>query len=179
VDALRGDLVSIRPLTLDDAGALLDLRVRNNDFLAEWEPRRPADWLTPKVQRADLRRSEDLWAADRGFHFAIVHDGSLVGRIALNEVVRGSFQNAYLGYWIDEASGGNGYATDAVRLILRFAFDEARLHRVQAAVMPRNAASIRVLEKAGFRREGIAARYLRIADAWEDHILFARTAEDR
>ena len=93
----------------------------------------------------------------------------------LNAVVRGVFQNAYLGYAVAEAANGRGYATQAVREATRIGFGELGLHRIQAAVIPRNAGSVRVLEKAGFRREGFAERYLLINGTWEDHILFAVT----
>src|SRR5207342_3877462 len=115
--------------------------------------------------------------ADRRYAFGIFAP-ALVGRVALNEVVRGVFGNAYLGYFVDEAVNGRGYATEAVRLAVRFAFAEASLHRVQAAVVPRNTASVRVLEKAGFREEGYAERYLCINGVWEDHRIFAITSED-
>jgi ribosomal-protein-alanine N-acetyltransferase len=96
----------------------------------------------------------------------------------LSNVSRGAWQNATLGYYIDEAHTGRGYATDAVRLSLQFAFGSASLHRVQAAVLPRNVASRRVLEKAGFSREGRSTKYLQINGAWEDHEMFAVTRED-
>ena len=115
----------------------------------------------------------------RGLPFAIVEDGELAGAVNLSGIVRGVFENAYLGYWVDGARGGRGVATEAVRLAVLHAFDEAGLHRVQAAVIPRNAASVRVLEKVGFRAEGLALRYLRIAGRWEDHRLFALTSEER
>jgi ribosomal-protein-alanine N-acetyltransferase len=102
----------------------------------------------------------------------------LVGRVALSNVSRGAWQNATLGYYIDEAHNHRGYATDAVRLALRFAFASAGLHRVQAAVLSRNVASRRVLEKAGFTREGRSTKYLQINGVWEDHEMFAVTAED-
>jgi ribosomal-protein-alanine N-acetyltransferase len=104
----------------------------------------------------------------------------MVGTITLSMVVRAAWQNAMLGYWVARASGGRGYATAAAGQAVAFALGERELglHRVQAAVMPRNAASIRVLEKNGFRREGLAERYLRIAGRWEDHLLFALTAEE-
>ena len=92
--------------------------------------------------------------------------------------MRGAWQNATLGYWVDEGSGGRGHATRAVRLTLAFAFEHVGLHRVQPAVIPRNARSNRVVEKAGFRLEGRAARYLRIAGVWEDHDIYAMTAEE-
>ena len=106
-------------------------------------------------------------------------DGTLVGRVALNHVSRGAWQNANLGYFVDRDHGGRGIATEAVRLTLVFAFGTLALHRVQAAVMPGNAASIRVVEKNGFRREGLARRFLEINGRWEDHLLFALTSEDR
>jgi len=93
-------------------------------------------------------------------------------------VLRGAFQNAYLGYWIDGERQGRGLTTEAVVAATSFAFEAAGLHRVQAAVMPRNLASQRVLEKAGYRREGVAERYLCIAGRWEDHQIFALTAEE-
>jgi ribosomal-protein-alanine N-acetyltransferase len=105
-------------------------------------------------------------------------DSTIIGRVALGGVLRGAFQNAYLGYWIDVEHQGRGLMTETLRAATSFAFASAGLHRVQAAVMPRNAASQRVLEKAGYRREGIALRYLCIAGQWEDHLIFAMTAEE-
>jgi len=102
----------------------------------------------------------------------------VVGRITLSSVVLGAWRNANLGYWVARDRGGRGYATEAVALAVRYAFEDAGLHRVQAAVMPRNAPSIRVLEKNRFRPEGLAARYLQIHRAWEDHLLFAVTREE-
>jgi ribosomal-protein-alanine N-acetyltransferase len=93
-------------------------------------------------------------------------------------VVRGAWQNANIGYFLDEARGGLGYATWAVREALAFAFGWANLHRVQAAIMPRNVRSIRVAEKTGFHKEGLAQRYLRINSVWEDHRIYAITSEE-
>jgi ribosomal-protein-alanine N-acetyltransferase len=104
--------------------------------------------------------------------------GGVIGRVALGGVLRGAFQNAYLGYWIDVAKQGFGLMPEAVRAATTFAFRGVGLHRVQAAVMPRNSRSLRVLEKVGYRREGLALRYLSIAGSWEDHVLFAVTAEE-
>ncbi len=103
---------------------------------------------------------------------------SIIGRIALTGVMRGAFMSAHLGYWIDEEHQRRGYMTEAVRAVVRFAFDVLGLHRVQAAVMPHNAASLRVLEKLGFRKEGESPRYLQIAGKWADHAVFAVTAEE-
>ncbi len=92
--------------------------------------------------------------------------------------MRGPWRNATLGWWTSADAVGRGHATAAARLVLRFAFEHAGLHRVQPAIIPRNTPSIRVAEKAGFRREGTALRYLEIAGRWEDHDIFAMTAEE-
>jgi [ribosomal protein S5]-alanine N-acetyltransferase len=102
----------------------------------------------------------------------------LIGRIALSNVVRGAWQNATLGYFLDQTHNGKGYTSLAVSLVLKFAFTTAELHRVQAGVMPRNLPSIRVLEKNGFRQEGLSLRYLQINGNWEDHLMFAQTREE-
>ncbi len=103
---------------------------------------------------------------------------AVIGRVALGGVMRGAFLNAHLGYWIDVDHQGRGHTTEAVAEVVSFAFRVAGLHRVQAAVMPRNAASLRVLAKVGFRKEGESSRYLQIAGKWEDHYLLALTKEE-
>lgn len=177
---LRGGLVAIRPFEPHDAEALLDLRLRNRDFFAPYEPSSVvvAQTVTEQLARLEAERTE--WESDRGYVFGIftLDDGALVGRIALSHVTRGGWQNAVLGYYVDETANGKGYATDAARLAMWFAFDHAGLHRLQAGVMPRNQRSIRVLEKAGFRHEGLSPRYLEINGVWEDHELFAITREE-
>jgi ribosomal-protein-alanine N-acetyltransferase len=178
VNAPPGDPVEIRPLVVQDAEQMLALALRNRAHLESWEPLRDETWFTLEAQSSAIERAVELRESGRGYRFAIVAGARIVGAVGLNEVVRGAFENAYLGYWVDVGSTGRGYATQGVRLAVGFAFEEAQLHRVQAAVMPRNAASIRVVEKVGFRREGHALRYLRIAGVWEDHHLFALTREE-
>ena len=179
-DRLEGERVAIRAFTRGDVDELTDLRVRNRVFLTPWEPRRTETFYAPAGQRAEIERDRQEWAADRTYAFAIVEagTGAMRGRIALANVVRGAWENATLGYFVDEACGGRGLASEAVALTLRFAFGPCRLHRVQAAVMPHNARSRRVLEKNGFRREGFSPRYLRLDGAWRDHDLFAITVEE-
>lgn len=168
-------MIRIRPLSAGDAAELLEVRARNRAHLEPWEPLRDASFYTLAGQVAAADAAVTAREAGRAFPFVIEHEGRIVGGVNLNEVVRGVFQNAYLGYWVDGACGGRGFATEAVRQAVAFAFGEARLHRVQAAVIPRNATSIRVLEKTGFRDEGLALRYLQIAGVWEDHRIFAVT----
>lgn len=101
-----------------------------------------------------------------------------VGEVNLSAVQRGPFQNAYLGYWVDEALAGNGYVPESVVVVLRFAFEVLDLHRAQVSIIPRNYPSRRVVEKLGLRDEGTALRYLEIAGVWEDHVRYAITAEE-
>jgi len=132
------------------------------------------------VSRAVLRHRRE-WKRGQAFVLVITpraDDRRIVGRIALGGVLLGAFRNAYLGYWIDGEHQGRGMMTEAVRATTAFAFDAVGLHRVQAAVMPSNVASQRVLAKIGYRQEGLAARYLCIAGKWEDHLLFAVTREE-
>jgi [ribosomal protein S5]-alanine N-acetyltransferase len=168
----------IRLLELDDAEALLEIRWRCRPYLEPWEPAREPGFYTLAGQRETVRGALREYEAGRAVPFAVIEGGELVGCVTLSAIVRGVFQNAYIGYWIDEARAGRGLATEGVRLAVAHAFGEEGLHRVQAAVIPLNAASIRVLEKAGFREEGLARRYLRIAGVWDDHLLFALTRED-
>ena len=177
---LRGTRTSIRPFERDDAEALFALRDRNRDFFAPYEPTSVfvASSVEGQIARLETERAD--WDADRGYPFGIydLATGDLVGRVALSHVVRGGWQNAVLGYFVDQERNGNGYATEAARLAVRFAFEHAGLHRLQAGVMPRNQRSIRVLEKAGLRYEGTSPRYLEIKGVWEDHALYAITREE-
>ena len=167
-------------MTHDDAEALLSLRARNREFLQPLEPWRPDGFLTLSAQRGDIEWAIRQRQAGLSFPFGIFeHEtGALVGRLTLANVVRAAWQNCTVGYFVDESTNGRGYATEAVHLASGFAFEEASLHRVQAAVMPRNAPSIRVVEKNGFRFEGLAKRYLQINNVWEDHNIYALTSEE-
>jgi [ribosomal protein S5]-alanine N-acetyltransferase len=177
---LAGERIALRAFAPGDVSELTALRVRNREFLGPWEPRRSEGFFTEAGQRAEIERDRHEWAADRTYAFAIVErdGGAMRGRIALANVVRGAWENATLGYFVDQAVGSRGYATEAVSLALDFAFGPCRLHRVQAAVMPKNARSRRVLEKNGFRHEGFSPRYLRLDGDWRDHDLFAITIEE-
>ena len=172
------DTVRLLPVTLDDAAALQDLAIRNRAYLEPWSPARDDEWYGLSQQQERLRSDVEEHANALAYHFKVVAGDHIAGRLDLSNVVRGVWQNANLGYWVGEAHRNRGYATAAVRAALTFAFREAGLHRVQAAVMPRNQPSLRVVTKAGFRREGVAERYLLINGRWEDHVIYAITAED-
>ena len=172
---------AIRPFVRGDLEALLALRLSNRDFMAAYEADRSDAFFTRAGQAREIALDTEAWAAGAGYALAIVDRRAgdrLVGRVALSNVVRGPWQNATMGYWVDLAANGRGHATDAVYLTCQFAFEHAGLHRVQPAIMPRNARSRRVVEKVGFRHEGTAVRYLKIAGVWEDHDIYALTREE-
>ncbi|MDI2127743.1 GNAT family N-acetyltransferase [Yinghuangia seranimata] len=162
-----------RPLTIDDVPVLTDLVVRNREFLAPWDPLRTDDYYTRDAQLALVRDTLDDQAAGR-LHARVILDaaGDMVGRITLNGIVRGALQSGAMGYWVSEHANGRGLASAAVRETLRVAFDDLRLHRVQAETLTHNAGSQRVLERNGFTRFGLAPQYLRIAGRWQDFVMY-------
>ena len=170
------------PRTTDVAEIRRLLRA-NHEHLKPWNPAPPPGEdpsSITEISKTVLRQRRE-WKLGRGYVFMVAereHPTAFIGKIALSGIMRGAMYGAYLGYWMSEDVQGQGYVTEALRAVLDFAFGPAGLHRVQAAIMPRNARSLRVIEKLGFRREGYAERYLQIAGKWEDHIVFARTREE-
>ena len=179
---LRGRRLVLRPLTLDDFDEWREVRRRCHHWLTKWEPRRiPGQPDTVEDRQAFAARCSARMREIQlgtGYRFGIFIDGGFAGEINLNSIHRGAHQSAYVGYWIDERHAGRGYMPEAVVVVLRFAFEELALHRLQISIIPRNQASRRVVEKLGIRDEGIAQRYLEINGVWEDHIRYAITAEE-
>jgi ribosomal-protein-alanine N-acetyltransferase len=162
-----------RLVALDDAAALAAVIAESRDFLAPYEPHRDAGYATEEGQRALLGDALRQHGQGRTVpHVVLDEAGEVVGRITLGDIVRGPFQSCHLGYWVAERAGGRGLGTAAVREVLRVAFEETGLHRVQAATLVDNLRSQRVLAKCGFTPIGVAPRYLRIAGRWQDHLLF-------
>jgi len=174
-----GDLY-IRFLDMTDVQAHYELRLRNRKFLTPFEPAMTDDHFTMEAQRDLIAQYVKDREEGTRYSFGIFlrDTDELIGRITLSNVVRGIWQNATIGYFLDEAHNGKGCTTAAFRLVLDYAFGTLRLHRVQAGVMPCNTPSIRVVEKVGMRFEGCALRYLQINGVWEDHNLYAITAEE-
>jgi ribosomal-protein-alanine N-acetyltransferase len=157
-----------------------ELRARSRDHLTPWEPVWQRDELTRSAYRRRVRHYHREAREDLGYAFLIFSDGEdrLLGGLSLSNVRRGVTQAAVLGYWLGLPFVRQGYMTAAVAAIAAYTFEELHLHRLEAATMPNNATSIRVLERNGFRREGIARRLLKINGVWEDHVLHALVAED-
>jgi len=169
------------PVAADEAG-FVEMVLSSADAWAPWIPKVDAS-LTPAARfRREMERAR--LGAEAGTHLRLLAslDGEIVGLFALNDIVRGAFENGYAAWQVSARQMGRGVGTEGVHALLAAAFDEAPrgvgLHRVQANIMPANLASLRLARKVGFRREGIAERYLRIAGRWEDHVIHAVTREE-
>jgi ribosomal-protein-alanine N-acetyltransferase len=177
---ITGDGVLLRSPQMADYAPWAELRERSRKFLTPWEPTWPADDLTRPAFRQRLRRYAEDARTDQAYPFFLfrTEDNALVGGLALANIRRGVAQAGSLGYWIGEPYIRKGYMGAAVRALVPAAFDVLRLHRVEAACIPGNDASIRLLENTGFQREGFARQYLCINGIWQDHLLFARLRDD-
>ncbi len=177
---VRGRGMLLRAPALSDYGPWAELRARSREHLTPWEPSWQRHELTRGAYRRRVRHYQREAREDVGYAFLIIDetDDELVGGVTLSNVRRGVTQAAVLGYWLGLPYIKRGYMTRAVQTIANLAFNDLHLHRLEAATMPSNATSIRVLERSGFRREGFARGLLKINGVWEDHILFALLAED-
>ena len=179
---LYGRRVMLRPLVAPDFSAWSDVRVRNEQWVVPWEPSRLPNQADPTRQRDAF--STRCTARDRdrqmgvAYAFGLFVDNSLAGEVNLNNLVRGAQQTGTIGYWIDQARAGHSYVAEGVCVLIRFAFDELRLHRLEVCIIPRNETSRRVMDKLGLRDEGVALRFLEINGIWEDHVRYGITAEE-
>ncbi len=179
---LHGRRVLLRPLNLHDFDDWREVRRRCDDWLTKWEPLKiPGQPDTVEDRQAfsarcSVRMREIQMGS--GYGFGIFVDGRFSGEINLNSIHRGAHQSAYVGYWIDRDKAGQGYMPEALVTVLQFAFENLLLHRIQVAIIPRNSASRRVVEKLELRDEGVAERYLEINGVWEDHVRYAITSEE-
>ncbi len=177
---VRGRGVWLRAPVMGDYAPWAELRAMSREHLCPWEPVWQRDELTRSAFRRRVRHYQRESREDLGYAFLIFEDGAdqLVGGLTLSNVRRGVTQAAVLGYWLGLPYVRRGYMTEAVRATAAFAFETLNLHRLEAATMPTNAASVRVLERNGFRREGFARRLLKINGQWEDHVLHALLPDD-
>jgi len=178
---LTGRRVRLTTLVEADYAAWLEVRNRCRDWLVPWEPRSkgaplPAEDHASFPARCAMRERERQLGS--GFGFGIFLEGRFVGEVTLSSILRGPFQNGSIGYWIDKDVAGEGLTPEAVVVVLQFAFQTLRLHRVEVAIIPRNTASHRVVEKLGLRNEGVALGFLEINGEWEDHVRYAMTSEE-
>ena len=178
--AIAGDAVLLRAPQMADYTEWAALREASRDFLTPWEPTWPADDLTRAAFRRRIKRYGEDQRGDLAYPFFIFRkrDNVLVGGLTLANVRRGCAQAGSLGYWMGAPYARQGHMTAAVGALIPFAFGTLRLHRIEAACIPGNVASIRLLERNGFRREGFARQYLCIDGVWQDHLLYARLRDD-
>lgn len=180
VPAIEGDGVVLRAPHMLDFTEWAELREQSREFLTPWEPIWPADDLTRAAFRRRLRRYTEDARSDLAYAFFVFRhpDDALVGGLTLANIRRGVAQAGNLGYWMGAPFARHGYMTQAVRALIPFAFGALRLHRLEAACIPTNLASNRLLQRCGFVREGLARRYLCINGVWEDHLLYALLMND-
>jgi ribosomal-protein-alanine N-acetyltransferase len=178
---VEADGVYLRAPQMSDYSEWTTLREASRAFLTPWEPTWPSDDLSRSAFRRRLRRYAEDQRADTSYAFFLFRkaDDALVGGLTLANIRRGVAQAGSLGYWIGEPFARRGLMAGALQGLVPFAFESLRLHRLEAACIPSNAASIRLLEKMGFAREGYAREYLCINGLWQDHLLFARLNGDR
>ncbi|WP_108670293.1 GNAT family N-acetyltransferase [Peribacillus acanthi] len=171
----QGTTVYIRALNKEDAKDLLTLQVENREFFEKFSMGRKSDYYTLEGQLERIQSATERMERDEDYYFGIfLNDtNALIGTINLFQVIRGSLQSAFIGYFLDKNHNGKGYTTEATKLIVDYAFNELSLHRIEAGVMPHNIGSIRVLEKAGFHKEGLAIKNVKINGNWEDHQVLA------
>jgi [ribosomal protein S5]-alanine N-acetyltransferase len=173
--------VALRPLVTRDARTWREARVRNAEWLRPWEPTNPEtplyqSSLGPYVAMVRTMRRE----ARRGvtLPWVIMYGGRFAGQLTIGNIIWGSARTASVGYWIDQQFAGLGVTPTALAMALDHAFGVVGLHRVEATIRPENRASRRVVEKLGFRDEGVRRLCLHVDGAWRDHISYAMTAED-
>lgn len=178
--SIEGNGVMLRTPQTTDFEEWAALREASRDFLTPWEPTWPDDDLTRSAFRRRIKRYTEDLRADQGYAFLIFRhdDGALVGGLTLANIRRGVAQAGSLGYWMGLPFIRHGYMTAAVRAVVPFALASLRLHRLEAACIPSNAGSIKLLENTGFSREGYARQYLCINGIWQDHLLYARLKDN-
>lgn len=171
------DRVGLRPLRQRDRAAWERLRRANAAWLERWEATSPTG-EPPATFRSYVRTLDRGARAGTALPFVVELDGELVGQLTVSSITRGSFCSATVGYWVSQHVAGRGVTPLAVAMASDYAWFEAGLHRIEINIRPENAASLRVVEKLGFRDEGVRRRFLHIQGDWRDHRSFALTAEE-
>jgi len=174
--SVTGEAVTLRVPQMADFEDWAALREASRDFLVPWEPTWPADDLSRGAFRRRIKRYAEDQRGDLAYPYFIFRneDQKLIGGLTITNIRRGVAQAGNLGYWMGVAYARQGYMTAAVRVLVPFAFSTLKLHRIEAACIPENVASVRLLEKTGFTREGYAREYLCINGSWQDHLLYAQ-----
>ncbi|MBN3543961.1 GNAT family N-acetyltransferase [Fictibacillus barbaricus] len=172
---MKGMNIYLKPLNISDATSILELEIKNKEFFSQYSINRDSEFYTLEGQLKRMETIEESRENDLGYSFGIYLNEShrLIGQISLFKIERGPAQRGMVGYSLDKDQNGKGYMTEALKSIVDFGFDQLKLHRIEAGVMPHNIGSIKILEKTGFQKEGIAKKYVMINGKWEDHQILA------
>ena len=175
---LRDGLIGLRPINRKDRDLWVEVRGRNAGWLSPWEATPPRDTGTPMTFAAMVRSLRRQARDGTLLPFVVTYDDVLVGQLTVGGITWGSLCSAHVGYWVDRRVAGRGVMPTAVALATDHCFRAVGLHRVEVNIRPENAASLRVVEKLGFREEGTRVSFLHIAGDWRDHRSFALTAQE-
>ncbi|WP_018756306.1 GNAT family N-acetyltransferase [Paenibacillus terrigena] len=177
---IHGTNIDIKLVGVSDAQALLALQVKNKDFFQVFSGKRDEHFYTYQGQVDRILNTLESQKNGTRYLFLIQsrNTGELIGEVMLYKVVRENLESCGIGYTLDQDQNGKGYMTEAVKLVVNYAFTELKLHRIEAGVMPHNTGSIKVMQKAGFTQEGLARKNVNINGRWEDHLTFAILEED-
>lgn len=176
---LSAGSVGLRPIRVRDGMEWRESRQRNREWLSPWDASAPmGDQDIPPTFAAMVRGMRAEARAGRNLPWVVTLDGRLVGQLTIGGIALGSLRSGHAGYWIDQAVAGHGIAGTALALGIDHCFTTLHLHRIEVNIRPENTASRRVVEKLGFRNEGLRLRYLHIDGDWRDHVSYAITAEE-
>jgi len=172
---IETERLNLRILCASDVDVVLEYYEKNRSFLKPWEPLRPDGFYCKEMQTMSLKL--DSTSMERGemvrYWLFTKDTNQLIGTVALTNIIRGVFKSCFMGYKLSQGYVGMGYMSEALEKIIVLAFEEMKLHRIEANIMPRNAASIKLINKLGFKEEGISLKYLKINGKWEDHSRYA------
>jgi ribosomal-protein-alanine N-acetyltransferase len=178
---LDTERLHLKSLEKNDSNIFYDFLMRNYDFFKPWSPRYVEDYRKKETHNAKMDNMVKEYTEGRTIKFFLFKKDDperIIGTTVLANIVRGPFLSCFLGYRVDEQENGMGYASEAIKKVVEYAFTELGLHRIEVNIIPRNKASLRVMEKTGFTYEGTSKKYLRINGVWEDHIHFVMLNED-
>lgn len=177
IPILNDGAVSLRPIRLRDARQLERELLENRGWLRKWEATNPHGPMSFDV-RSSIRSLQSNARAGLGLPFVVEYNGEFAGQLNVSGITYGSLSSATIGYWVSERFAGHNVTPTAVALATDYAFFQVGLHRIEICIRPENAASLRIVEKLGFRYEGLRRRYIHINGDWRDHFCFGLVAEE-
>ena len=169
---LETNRLDLKLSDLDFVNDVLEFYLENKGFLREWEPSKAKAFFSVAYLEAVLNNEIEQTKFGGLYRFWIYkkENEKLIGNICLSNIVRGAFQSCHIGYKLGEKEMNKGYMSESLEAVIKFAFENLKLHRLEANIMPRNSASMKLVKKIDFREEGLAKRYIKINGKWEDHI---------